>query len=446
MEFKIRDDIEIRSLSFRTTRIIQYTSEDIARYVSYFLDRINSITDHSKPIGVKFGLLSFVSTCCLLALVKSGRDYCIIYYKNDDFRENNDSKFSHVFKLGPFWEVQNESIGSVLEYETEGAEHAITTDLTFEFSSTQKVYVMADDVDTIELLTTTGKIEESSIKAAMANYFTEDDYCVFHRPMRHIGVATLCIYPALFKAKGISFCATRPEWATQVNLATHIHFGYDMIRDKWSLPKKLRMLTTGGYDFNQECVEYVRSKSDIDSIVDCYGTRFCPPPLAIRYLKISKHPIPFKWINDYIRPDVRENILYLIASDESNIFLNLQGDEVSYIRTMDTALTLDDDVIYLKLIPHNTDISVPATTTPALRLNNVIGDIRMHHMTYPDCDFIDYLSVNCDLSIKLAYHFDHGIFYPKLLVNANEVEQCVKYVADNDIEAIIYVKYDAPPE
>jgi hypothetical protein len=114
---------------------------------------------------------------------------------------------------------------------------------------------------------------------------------------------------------------------------------------------------------------------------------------------------------------------------------------------MDTALTLDDDVIYLKLIPHNTDINVPATTTtPALRLNNVIGDIRMHHMTYPDCDFIDYLSVNCDLSIKLAYHFDHGIFYPKLLVNANEVDQCVKYVADNDIEAVIYVKYDAPPE
>lgn len=442
MEFKIRDDIEIRSLSFRTKKMTVYTSEDTARYVSYFLDKINNITDHSKPIGVKFGNLSFVSACCLLALVKSGRDYCVIYYKNDDFREYNNSKFSHVFKLGPFWEMPSESINSILEYETEGAEHTINTDLIFVFSPAQKIYAMADDSDTIELLTATGKIEESSIKAAMANYFIEDDYCVFHRPMRHIGVATLCIYPALFKAKGISFCATRPEWATQVNLATHVHFGYDMIRDKWSLPKKLRMLTTGGYDFNQECVEYVKSKSDIDSIVDCYGTRFCPPPLAIRYLKISKHPIPFKWINDYIRPEIRENILYVTCT-ESDIFVNPQGDKVSTIRTIDTALTIDDETMYLKLIPH-TNISLPATIAPVIRLNNVIGDIRMHHMSYPDCDFIDYLSVNCDLSIKLAYHFDHGIFYPKLLVNANEVEQCVKYVADNDIEAIIYVKYDPP--
>ena len=422
----------------------EYTAEDTARYVSYFLDKINSITDLSKPIGVKFGLLSFVSTCCLLALVKSGRDYCVIYYKNDDFREINDSKFSHVLKLGPFWELPEESIKSVLEYETEGAEHTINTDLTFVFSPTQKIYAMADDADTLELLTTSGKIESSSVKAAMDHYFVEDDYCVFHRPMRHIGVATLCIYPALFKAKGISFCALRPEWATQINLATHMHFGYDMIRDKWPMPKNLRMLTTGGYDFNQECVEYVKSKSVIENIVDCYGTRFCPPPLAIRHLKISKHPIPFKWINDYIKPEVRENILYL-TSTEPDIFSNPQGDKVSSIRTIDTALATDDETMYLKLIPH-TNISLPASTAPALRLNNVIGDIRMHHMSYPDCDFIDYISVNCDLSIKLAYHFDHGIFYPKILVNANEVEQCVKYVADNDIEAIVYVKYDPPPQ
>ena len=114
--------------------------------------------------------------------------------------------------------------------------------------------------------------------------------------------------------------------------------------------------------------------------------------------------------------------------------------------------------MYLKVIPHTNisiqvadtqslaNISMQAEDTPPLRRNNVIGDIRMHHRTYPDCDFIDYLSVNCDLSIKLAYHFDHGIFYPKLLVNANEIDQCVKYVADNDIEAIIYVKYDPPPQ
>jgi hypothetical protein len=257
------------------------------------------------------------------------------------------------------------------------------------------------------------------------------------RPLQHIGVATLCIYPSLFKAKGVSFCSLRPEWASQVNLATHVHFGYDMIRDKWPLPKKLRMLTTGGYDFNQECIDYVRSKSEIENIVDCYGTKYCPPPLAIRNLTSSNYPIPFKWVNDYIKPDIREYSLFLTSSDPG-LFLTKEGTPSNAIKTIDTAFATDETTLYLKIIPKiNENVS-------EVKFNNIIGNIRMHHLTYADCDFVQFVKDTTELSLKLAFHYDIGLYNPKILVNANEIDQCIKYVADNNIEAPIYIKYDPP--
>ena len=424
MEFKIRDDIEIKSLSFRTNEIVQYTNKDIARYVSYFLDKINSIADLSKPIGVKLGHLSFVSVCGMLALVKSGRDYAIIYHQNLDLREDIDHLFSHVFYLGPF----NDRNEDVINFEIQGAEHTINTDLNFIFHPTQIVYELPENSTSLEVLTTSGEIESSSVNAAMDHYFVEDDYCVFHRPMQHIGVATLCIYPALFKAKTIILCLDKEEWTAEIDSATHIHFGYSMIRDKWPMPKKLRMLTTGGYDFNQEIIAYVTNKSNIENIVDCYGTKNCPPPLAIRHLKISNYPIPFKWINKIIKPHVYNDLL-LLTSAIPGLLKCKDNDYLDFRKTQDTAFEVDETTLYLKVI-RNID------------QKNIISNVRMHHSTFADHSFMQFIKDDTDIDLKLAFYYDNGIFYPNILVNQEELDQCIKYVKDHDIEAVVYVKHN----
>ena len=68
-----------------------------------------------------------------------------------------------------------------------------------------------------------------------------------------------------------------------------------------ALPKKLRMLTSGGYNFNSDCVNYVTSRSEIENIVDCFGTAKCPPPMAIRHLKNDTGSY-FTWVNKFVMP------------------------------------------------------------------------------------------------------------------------------------------------
>lgn len=436
MQFNIRNDIEIKSLSFRTNKLTTYTSSDVARYVSYFLDKINNVNDLSKPIGVKLGVISFLSACCMLALIKSGRDYGLIYYKNGTNRKSADVHFSHVFELGPLWDT--EDIDSILTYETEGSNYPITTDLTFEFSNTQKVYSLPVESNVLETLTTTGKIEESAVKAAMDHYFSADDFCVFHRPLRHVGVATLCVYPALFKAKGIAFCGTRDEWDELIPLATHTHMSHEMMTAKFNLPNTLRMLTTGGYDFNKEFIEHVHSKCKVDNIVDCYGTRFCPPPMAIRKLYVSEYPIPFTWINEYIKPKFNNNGL-ILSSDNELTFKGVFDDPTrtswnEYV-TIDSVFPISDSIFYLINIT-----KLSANTIEGK--SNIISNIRMHHQTYSDSDFVDFVNANSSLNLKLAYHYKDGYYSPKILINSDEIDDAVKFLKDNDVEAILYVKHN----
>ena len=440
MEFRIRDDIEIKSLSFRTNEIKSYNSEDIVRYVSYFLDEINNIKDLSKPIGVKLGEISFISACCMLALIKSGRDYGLIYYKNGTNRKSADVHFSHVFELGPLWDATDTT--SILEYETRGYVYPIETDLTFRFSETQQIYALPVESEELEILTRTGKIEEHATKAAMEHYFSEDDYCVFTRPLRHVGVATLCVYPALFKAKGIAFCGNRGDWDKLYHLATHVHMSHDMMIDKFPLPNKLRMLTTGGYDFNKDFIEYVHSQCEIENIVDCYGTRHCPPPLAIRHLVLTEYSIPFKWINEYIKPNFKNNWLRLVSADDFTFKgINDYPDRKIWNEylTIDSVFPLDDNTFHLidlsKLYENQQESFKKGKT-------NIISNIRMHHQTYSDINFIDYADQNSNTNLKLAFHYMDGHYNPKILVNANEVDSAVKFLKNHAVEAVLYVKHD----
>lgn len=307
MTFRIRDDILIRARSIRTNKIENYNSKDFARAIAFFLDKINTIELHGdKTIGVMYGNLTLLSMALMFAIIKSQRDYTLFMYRGDDishstiectkvflsgaFKDNADTNLMQNY---PDYYIKTESS----EIEDLALNYYRQEDLDIEFGETTKTYSYVKGVDNERRLNfTSGKIEASSIQAAMDNYYDENDYCVFVRPLKHTGVATLAIYPAFFKARAISLCNYKEDWDEEYAKANHTHVSQVMMTEKWPMPPKLRMLTTGGYPFISDYIEYVRSVSEVKTIIDCYGTSICPPPLAIRELG---HPQSKKFFRSY---------------------------------------------------------------------------------------------------------------------------------------------------
>ncbi|MEY3074520.1 MAG: hypothetical protein RJB25_156 [Bacteroidota bacterium] len=94
------------------------------------------------------------------------------------------------------------------------------------------------------------------------------------------------------------------------------------------------MLTSGGYNFNSECVNYVTSRSEIENIVDCFGTARCPPPLAIRQ---TLKDTSFDWVNEFIKLGIKEGTNELMFSTEQeNVFNELSNSFANSIVTNDT--------------------------------------------------------------------------------------------------------------
>lgn len=352
MEFKIREDINIRAWSWYLKNVKDFREADIAQSVSYFVEKINEIPKGEKKIGVVFGMLSFHSLCCMLALVKTGRDYVIFYdVKHSDDSHQPLADCSHVFFLRKVEEdltllVENlqgptYDIVCTADFEQRINSHPGREPLSFEFSKTQRTYIVMF-MGQPEIAYTTGEIEASSIQAAMDHYYHEDDICVFVRPFKHVGVATLAIYPAVFKTKDVTLCYSRDDWDDQHARATNIHVAFDMIKEQWPMPKNVRMLTTGGYHFNSQCIDYVTSNSTIENIVDCYGTAFCPPPLAIRHLSKDNPSPAFRWINDFVKMQNIGDALYLKTAD-ADTFLGLESEVNGMLYTGDKISTVDAD-------------------------------------------------------------------------------------------------------
>ena len=434
MEFRIRDDIRIRSKSPLTNSMKDYHKEDLAKSVAYYVDKINVLTAQNKSIGIMFGFLSFASISCMLALIKSKIDYTIIYYAGDMIPEDADKYCSHVFLLGPFVD-QNKIINHINQkadfytnVNDSNIEKQITSyhrkdDLIFEFSSDQKVYALQPGSNKIELIHGTGKIEESSISAAMQHYYSDDDYCLLYRHCRHVGVATLSVYPALFKAKTIVLCIDQEEWTAEIDSATHVHFSFNMIKGRWPLPKKLRILTTGGYSFNSDCINYVTRISEIDQIIDCYGTNLCPPPLAIRELsKIEDNAItPFKWINEFIRPLNINDILYFETTDKIT-FQNLMSTrmnkhfESNIILTHDRIKNIDENTFYF--YGRSSDV------------------VRVNHVQWSESSFVQLAYEKTNIKdLKVDFKTLNGINVPVIKVNAKYKHIIEDFILFNHVEA-----------
>ena len=356
MIFKIPENASYRGLKILPNndwhRQRRYTRDDLSKTVSFFLDYLNRIpNEQSRRIGIVYGALSFLSIAFMLALIKSKRDY-IVFYHLDNFDIDLTTVCNHIFIAGDLPETVNKSglqlapdfFTEIWNYDLQKNAFAHTgqAKLEFEFDANQKTFIgiLRDGSWTTIPLYTTGKIEESCIVAAMDNYISEEDTCILVRPFRHIGVATLSIYPALFKAKKVIICRGQEDWNDEYKAATNVHLAWEMVKENWKLPEKLRMVTTGGYAFNSDCINYVVNQSDVEHIVDCYGTAVCPPPMAIRYLHKDRPAFqPFVWINKLLKP--KSDNGNLAITGPVDIFKKVQGNVPSDLLDFDKVLTSD---------------------------------------------------------------------------------------------------------
>ena len=444
MEFNIRKDIKIRAFSPCSLEFKEYDYNDLSRAVGYFEDLINSYPKTEKNIGIVFGLLSFLQVSFMLALFKTGRNYDLYYYNSDDFPMYAKDYSSHVFLLGPWFGglddflVEQKQSAEFNNHHTDifsacmersALTHSRPADLNVKFSNEQHVFVSLSSANTPTLIYNTAYIEASSIKAAMDNYYDENDDVVLFRACRHAGVATLSVYPALFKCARVTLCKFDEEYQQEYYHATHIHAGYELIRDKWPLPSKLRMLTTGGYPFNVDCIDYVTSICDIDNIVDCYGTAYFPPPMAIRHLNKNIHGmIPFKWVNEYVVP--------LFHNEDGNTKLIFKS-------TVPQGFTSKFNHTRLLSVKHYPDYDTIGANDNVEALDDktfyfygsTTNFIRVHHSRQLESDFKKYFTEKTGITdFMIEFIKKDGVNFPILHTSITNKKIVTEFAKDTELE------------
>lgn len=450
MLFRIHRDIDIRARYFTSptyepnrrtqpTAFKNYTHNELARDVSFCLDYINSIPD-DKPIGIFYGQLTYYHIAFKLALVKSQRPY-ILFQSNDteDIRTDLADYCSRIFVLGEWankWFV-NRKLNLIKENQYKFDEFIIDTDtwefqnlaeshcgsekLEFDFSDNQQVYFLQSDSDKTEgpwLAYTSGKIEASSIETAMFHYFEESDICIHHRPFKHFGVGTLGIYPALFKSRQHIICTTQEEWVREYHPATNVHLAYQMITSKFPLPKHARIVTTGGYNFDHDCVRYVIDQCSPEKIIDCFGISVCPPPLAIRTLTLENLKTSFTWVNNYFtyRINSSDN-LEIIGID--NIFKDTKlAISHNKIRINDNVLAAEDGFYFL---------------------GSATLKVRINHQLVHKSQFLSWINTylkenNIPADIELTYQTGNNVPFPVLSIPAKFQKEIKKFIDENSVE------------
>lgn len=435
MEFKIRKDFILKSIDYNKQELsdplVSYDYDQLSQAVSYFLNYINKIDDSEKPIGINYHDLSFLTVAFALAIIKSKKDTVLVL---DHVLDNTDdlNLFSFFFVAGRQTGVDKSASNFVNQapdcrFDVDSLDTMKAVEawpdrepLTFEFGRNAKTYILYFNAKQPVLLTNSGIMDESSIIAAMDNYVYEDDYCVLKRSFNHVGVHTLIIFPSLFKAKSVAVVDGNVDaWNKACEGATHIHMSYQMIQLGLQLPKKLRTLSTGGYHFNKDCLDYVYSQCDIERIVDCYGTSTCPPPLAIRELtKENSFGLqPFKWVNKvfYPRMNINEGQMRIV-SDGTYSFAGIGGMASDDLVIADVIEKLDDNTFYLYGSKENY-IRVLDTRITTKELTQMLDAV------------VDNVKIEFTTSDKTSV--------PKLITNISNKEKLNNFVIENKVEATI---------
>lgn len=431
MIFNVRKDAVIRARSLITNEFRNYSIEDVGRIIAYFVDKLNSLT-HQERIGVVGHNISLLSVCFMLALQKYNREFTMIYDNDMDF-EFKKTFCSHLFIVGWIGTPHRSKVQALdreqftlidtAEVEQAALAYPEVDNLEFNFDDDRKTYIVYKDE--MSLLYPNGKIEAGSISAAIKNYFNPDDVCILHRPFQHLGVATLSIYPALFSSRDIIICSNKDDWNSEYTRATNVHMSKEMILDDFPLPEKLRIITTGGYNFNSECVDFVTKKSTLEKIVDCYGTRLLPPPMAIRTLeKPNTHSMwtPFNWVHEYVTPTFDHTSSKLIFStvDGDDIFNFAKCPETGKFVSLDIFRYVDEKSFDL--------------------LGSVTDFIRMSHVRYSISDFIQLFSQRTGISnLSVEFEIIDGLKNPIVLVDHDQLETAInagkKYSVESKIKA-----------
>lgn len=438
-EFEIRDDFELRGFSIKDNAFRNYTPKQISNAVSYFEIKIKDIPlQEGKTLGIAFGFLGPIQLFFMLALIRSARDYTIFYCGTDFLNQKMvEEKCYHMFLSGPWktdiyhleypYEEYDEFIKSLRKsemytelFDATIEEEAISFDKVpynskHSFRYEQKVYINFGPNHEPQLAYNTGSIEDSCTRAAMEHYYSSTDVVALVRPFRHIGVGTLSIYPAVFKAKKLILCTWQKDWEQEASGddITHIHVPYELLRDQWKIPKKLRMLTSGGYNFTKEYVNYLRSVSEIDNVVDCYGTSYCPPPLAIRRLnKDDTEFSEFTWVNDFIKP---LSTLFLTCDDPKTF-----GSDVTQLAVMENGLVKTNDLI---------------STGPFKFIGSHYNYVRVKDIRVADSNFENFLKNTSSIeNFVLKFVYINGVKEPVLELEEHYKEEFEKLVSEHAIE------------
>jgi len=426
MIFNVRKDAVIRARSLITNEFRNYSIEDVGRIIAYFVDKLNSLT-HQERIGVVGHNISLLSVCFMLALQKYNREFTMIYDNDMDF-EFKKTFCSHLFIVGWIGTPHRSKVQALdreqftlidtAEVEQAALAYPEVDNLEFNFDDDRKTYIVYKDE--MSLLYPNGKIEAGSISAAIKNYFNPDDVCILHRPFQHLGVATLSIYPALFSSLDIFIFSNKDDWNSEYTRATNVHMSKEMILDDFPLPEKLRIITTGGYNFNSECVKFLTDQSEVETIVDCFGTSFLPPPLAIRILdnpNINSTWTSFIWINKYITFEVEDGTGKLIFSTKD-------GDILYNIPPYNSGKVLSRD--YFRLIESN----------KFEFLGPEDNFIRMSHKLYTINEFKTLFSERSNLTdFDIEYELIDGIKNPVIFIKESDLEVAKKIINQYNIEA-----------
>lgn len=354
----IRPDITIR---YNRT---DYNYDNLSQAVSYWLNIVQNCQD--GPIGIAYSGLSFSAVALLLALLLSGRNYrhMGVYSKRlkDNTNIHKDLDIDTIFILGTTEDELDFVQVSKTYIRTDCWHHAWQCarwpgreKLSIPFRDSQQISAYTSGTTGSPSHTKMNSYTESiSIETAMNYYFREDDYCVFFHGMSHAGVHTTAILPAIFKANTISFCETN-TWDEEISKATHTQYFYTMMTAGFAVPKKVRVITTGGDILKEPFFNHIRTQCDYKHFYDIYGLTEALPPLAIRDIQnINDLTKPFTWISpgyDF-SIDPKGHIVIsrptgdqLVTNDignKSNNELTFVGRKISYIRLNDFLLTVKE--------------------------------------------------------------------------------------------------------
>ena len=402
--FKIREDFTLRY------RQRNYTYRDLAQAVSYWLTKINAI-DSRDPIGISYATLSFSSVAFLLALYKSQRAFTHLGVVG---REVNDELIraqglSAVFVVGDLFH-SNVTLDIITNqiYHTDTWDHAYNC---VTWAGSEELVIPFTDTQTINAFTSgsTGKpsavsmtayTESLSIQLAMETFFVEDDYCVFAHGMSHMGVHTTAILPGLFKAKVVSLADH--TWDEEMIHATHVQFFSTM--SFLQLPKRLRVITTGGNSLKSTFLEHIHSQCSVENIYDIYGLTECLPPLAVRTVNsISDLNKPFTWIN----------CAYQVAIESDRIKIT-RPDDVVFV-TSDRGSLIDHQLTFL------------GRALSLIRLNGNLVSVEQFKNEFEDATKI--------LNYVIEYANDEFILHA-LLINSDAVTNFIQTTGAN-----VFAKY-----